>query len=164
MYKTDSTLTETSSVKKLIATYAKAHSDTDSVESDTKVNCLCCESNHNTPFIILSCNHTYHIVCLAETQLSDVYKYPTIDSDYSQTRTCKMCQKPLETEELIFLHSKYLNTTKGHIQTHNDNVARLESQLANIKSELRVCYEYVHKLEAQREKSKQIIGVLSTHI
>jgi hypothetical protein len=36
--------------------------------------------------------------------------------------------------------------------------------MKKIKDELRVCYEYKHKLEQQREKSKQIVSILSTMI
>lgn len=162
MLKTDSTFSDNSIVKNLISKYEH---DTDTeTDAPNVLRCSeCVVDRTNTPFMILSCNHMYHVVCLAETQLSDVYKYPTIDGDYFRHRLCKVCQRPLETEELVFLHSKYLSTTKDHIEMHSDNVSRLEKQLFDMKSELRVCYEYLHKLEAQREKSKQIISVLSTH-
>ena len=126
--------------------------------------CRICEnkSGRQDNYMILSCNHTFHIYCLAETHFNDVYKFHVIDSDYFGTRKCLVCNNLMQTEELMFLHSKFLNGTKDRIDSHNTKIESLELKLKDIKEDLRVCYEYKHKLEHEREKSKQIVATLMT--
>jgi hypothetical protein len=128
--------------------------------------CKICDnkSGRDDNYVILSCNHTFHIYCLAETHFNDVYKFHVIDSDYFGTRKCLVCEKSMQTEELMFLHSKFLNSTKDRIENHNHKIETLDAKLKEIKEELRVCYEYKHKLEHEREKSKQIVATLMTMI
>lgn len=128
--------------------------------------CRICEnkSGRQDNYMILSCNHTFHIYCLAETHFNDVYKFHVIDSDYFGTRKCLVCDNTMQTEELMFLHSKFLNGTKDRIENHNTKIESLEAKLKDLKEDLRVCYEYKHKLEHEREKSKQIVATLMTMI
>lgn len=114
------------------------------------------------PFIILSCNHIFHIKCLAEVNFKDIYKYPVIDSEYFESRNCIVCDETMQTEDLMYLHSKFLSSTKKLISKHQTSIEHLENQLKQIKIELRTCYDYKHKLEQEREKSKQIVSVLTT--
>jgi hypothetical protein len=120
------------------------------------------DSRSDSPFIILSCNHIFHVKCLTRMHLDDIYKFPVIDGEYFDKCKCLECDGSLQTEELMFLHSKFLSTTKDHIATHQKNIQTLEDRLKEIKEELKVCYDYKHKLEGDREKSKQIVGILST--
>jgi hypothetical protein len=115
-------------------------------------------------YIVLSCNHVFHVSCLAESQFMDVYKYHIIDSEYFGSRQCLVCSNKIQTEEMMFLHSKFLSGTKGRIESHDSQINNLEGQMKQIKEELRVCYEYKHKLEHEREKSKQIVATLMTMI
>jgi len=122
---------ENSVVRKLINKYqVEENSETDSMDYNVKRNkdrqseirmitCKLCldENTDKGNYIILSCNHIYHIKCLAEEHFNDVLKYPL-----------------------------------------------LEDQMTKIKNDLRVCYDYKHKLEQEREKSKQIVSILSTMI
>ena len=128
--------------------------------------CRICEnkSGRQDNYMILSCNHTFHIYCLAETHFNDVYKFHVIDSEYFGTRKCLVCNNLMQTEELMFLHSKFLNGTKDRIDSHNTKIESLEVKLKDVKEDLRVCYEYKHKLEHEREKSKQIVATLMTMI
>jgi hypothetical protein len=114
------------------------------------------------PFIILSCNHIFHIKCLAEVNFTDIYKYPVIDTEYFESRHCTVCNETMQTEDLMYLHSKFLSSTKKLITKHQTSIEHLENQLRQIKVELRTCYDYKHKLEQEREKSKQIVSVLTT--
>ena len=113
-------------------------------------------------YLILSCNHIFHIQCLAETYFQDIYKYPIIDSDYFSNCKCSICDSQLQLEELMYLHGKFLSNTKNLIGKHQTSIQHLEIQLKKIKNELRTCYDYKHKLEQEREKSKQIVTILST--
>jgi len=63
---------------------------------------------------------------------------------------------------LMYLHSKFLSSTKKLIGKHQNSIDNLENQLKQLKNELRTCYDYKHKLEQEREKSKQIVSVLTT--
>lgn len=123
---------------------------------------LCNRNDTNESYVILSCNHVFHIKCLVETHFQEVYKYPIIDQEYFSHRCCSVCSEPLQQEELMYLHGKFLSNTKQSITKHQTSINALETQLRRIKDELRTCYEYKHRLEQQREKSKQIVSILST--
>jgi hypothetical protein len=127
---------------------------------------ICNEANEITDhaFIILSCNHIVHIKCLAETHFKDIYSYSTIDTEYFENRKCTTCNSSIQVEEMMYLHSKFLSNTKNLIQKHQTSIEDLELQLDHIKKELRICYDYKHKLEKDREKSKQIVSILTTTI
>lgn len=125
---------------------------------------LCKNNSSKDNFFILSCDHIYHIQCLADTHFEDIYKYPIIDTEYFSSRKCNICYKQLQLDEVMYLHGKYLKNTKDFIERHQNSIENLEYQSKKIKDELRVCYEYKHKLEQQREKSKQIVSILSTMI
>lgn len=129
-----------------------------------KISCKLCanKSNHNDSYIILSCNHMFHIYCLADNHYNDNYRLDIIGSEYFSTRKCPTCEKQLQTEELMFLHSKFLSYTKGKVESHQQSILCLETQFNKIKEELRICYEYKQKLDNEREKSKQIVTSLMT--
>jgi hypothetical protein len=139
-------------------------SDIASTRSSISKECHSCNICNDTSgtFIILTCNHIFHIKCLTETSLQDIYTYPIIDSEYLQSRKCPMCDETIQTEDMMYLHSKFLSSTKKLLSNHENSLQNLENQLRQIKIEIRSCYDYKHKLEQQREKSKQIISVLST--
>ncbi len=170
---------ENSVVKKLINKYQEENSEIDSMDgmrvirkdndrqSEIRViTCkLCLDKNTDKGnYIILSCNHIYHIKCLAEEHFNDVLKYPLIDNDYFESRKCNICLKNLQVEEMMYLHSKFLSNTKDLLDKHQLNINELENQMTKIKNDLRTCYDYKHKLEQEREKSKQIVSILSTMI
>jgi hypothetical protein len=127
-------------------------------------HCCACgnKSGVQDAFIILSCNHIYHVQCLTNVHFSDVSKFTSIDSEFFNTRKCPSCTKNIPYEEQMYLHSKFLSSTKDHIVKHQDAIGKLENQLQRIKDELRVCYEYKNKLEKEREKSKEIVTMLTT--
>jgi|UniRef100_A0A6C0DW14 hypothetical protein len=169
---------ENSVVRKLINKYqVEENSETDSMDYNVKRNkdrqseirmitCKLCldENTDKGNYIILSCNHIYHIKCLAEEHFNDVLKYPLIDNDYFESRKCNICLKNLQAEEMMYLHSKFLSNTKDLLDKHQISITELEDQMTKIKNDLRVCYDYKHKLEQEREKSKQIVSILSTMI
>lgn len=139
----------------------------DVVSNNPTVNVLCgiCNSNSkNDNFIILSCNHLFHIKCMVESEFDDIYKFNALDKEFFTNRKCKQCNVQLQTEELLFLHGKFLSSTKNNLESHQKSIANLEAQMNKIKEELRVCYNYSHKLEQQREKSKQIVTTLTSMI
>jgi hypothetical protein len=144
--------------------YTKKQDDSVSNVSSTNKEEHACEMCNQKigPFIILGCNHIFHVRCLAEMNFEDVYKFSVIDTEYFESRSCPCCHERIQTEELLYLHSKFLSSTTKHITTHQKSIEHLENQIKQIKIELRTCYDYKHKLEQEREKSKQIVSVLAT--
>jgi len=69
------------------------------------------KSGQDGNFILLSCNHVFHVHCLAENHFSDIMKYSVIDNEYFNSRKCPVCLKQIETEELAFLHRKFQKST-----------------------------------------------------
>jgi hypothetical protein len=149
-----------SELKQMFNTKNTTKSENASTKED--YTCECCDNKSSGSFIILSCNHMFHIKCLTEMNLKDIYKYPVLDIEYFESRKCSVCDENIQTEDMLYLHSKFLSSTKKLISNHDNSIEHLEHQLRQIKSELRTCYEYKHKLEQEREKSKQIVSVLST--
>lgn len=132
------------------------------ISNQENFSCKICSDNTTKNFLILSCNHIFHINCLAESHFKDIYEFPLIDSEYFDSRKCPCCNEQLQTEELMYLHGKFLSGTKKLISKHQNSIEHLESQLNQIKNELRTCYDYKHKMEKESEKSKQIVSILTT--
>lgn len=128
------------------------------------LKCCICENKKGREdnYVVLSCNHVFHVYCLISIQFHDIYNFHIIDNEYFSSRKCVSCEKSIQMEELMFLHSKFLNGTKDKIEQHNSKIESLENKLKDVKEELRVCYDYKHKLEHEREKSKQIVANLMT--
>ena len=130
-------------------------------QQDKKLGCAyCSDKNKNDNFVVLSCNHVFHVSCLAEKQFYE--QSCVIDSDYFDSRKCDVCFAQIQPEELMFIHSKFLNSTKSKMTIHQRAIESLEEKLKHVKDELRVCYDYKQKLEHEREKSKQIVATLMT--
>lgn len=138
----------------------------DQPTSDNSINCRLCNNSNpnvqNNSYIILSCNHLHHIYCLVDCHYNDNYRFDVINNEYFSTRKCPTCNTTLQTEELMFLHSKFLSYTKDKVESHQTKISNLETQFNKLKEELRVCYEYKQKLDTEREKSKQIVTSLMT--
>ena len=92
-------------VKKLVNIHEKLIHDSENKEVN-HVTCGICKDlpifdesldikTSKKKYIILSCNHIYHIKCLAEEHFNDVLKYPLIDNDYFDSRKCNICLKNL---------------------------------------------------------------------
>jgi len=176
-----STETESSDQKKIVNQLTKFYlksNETSEVIQDTpdelpkveqkvskgQLSCQICNDRREKHgnYVILGCNHIFHVICLAEQHFADIYKYPLLDEDFFQTRKCILCSKMLSNDDLLFLHSKFLNGTVDRIGHHQKSIEQLENQMKSIKLELKTCYDYKHKLEHQREKSKQIVATLMT--
>ena len=128
--------------------------------------CLLCNNTKGTKdnYVILSCNHVFHVHCLAQEQFAEIYNFPVIDEDYFNSRKCLVCNKRMQSVEIMFLHSKFLNGTRDKIDSHNRSIQQLEEKLSSMKEELRICYDYKHKLERERENSKQILATIATRL
>lgn len=118
----------------------------------------------NDSYIILSCNHIYHIKCLADEHHYDAKKCHVLDDEFFNGRRCNVdsCNTTIETAEILFIHNKFYKSTNEHMLRHETQIQRLEHEMNKLKDDLRLCMEYKQKLEFEREKSKQIIAMLNT--
>jgi hypothetical protein len=142
------------------------YTDQEHIDTKESLSCKFCfeKSGKHDNYIVLSCNHVFHIQCLAESHFNDVYKFNVIDTEYFESRKCLVCTKKLEVEELMFLHTKFLSNTKEKLQSHQTKIVSIEERIRKLKEELRVCYDYRHKLDHDRGKSKQIVTTLMTEM
>ncbi len=123
--------------------------------------CEYCENKVNSKFIILDCGHIFHIKCLVENHLKDIYNYPVIDDEYFSHKVCSICKVQISREDLLFLHTKYITSTDKDIDEFTTSMNKLEEQMNNLKNEIKTCFDYKHKLQQSREKSKQIIAIMN---
>ena len=130
-----------------------------------KKNIICeyCNEYGDGNFIILNCNHVFHIICLANEHFEDS-KINIIDENFFNKRKCLICYQQLELEDVQLIHNKYHKHTKQYIKQQQDRILNLDSQMNKIKEELRVCYVFKEKLEKEKEKSTQIIITINTLI
>jgi len=153
-------------VKKLVNIHEKIiHNNLEVAEKNytTCVTCeICKDEGTSKNYIILSCNHIFHINCLVKCHYKDVFDYPVIDNDFFENRKCTICNTKLELEQIMYLHGTFMSNTKNLLTNHQYSIENLEGQLKQLKVELRILYDYKHKLEKEREKSKQIISILNT--
>ena len=138
LYETDSDrssieLTSKSKVTELRNMYSGKSKDnvTDDYASSHITDSHSCNicNDQSGPFIILSCNHIFHIKCLVEVNFKDVYKYPILDTEYFESRRCITCNENMQTEDMMYLHSKFLSSTKKLICKHQTSIENLENQL-----------------------------------
>ena len=124
---------------------------------------LCCNQNATKDtFMILNCQHIFHIKCLVDNHYLDANKFGVIDEEYLNSRKCTVCNKQMEMEDILYIHNKFYKNTKEYITKQNEIINQLDKQMTKLKDELRTCYEYKQKLEHQREKSRQITVTINT--
>ena len=122
---------------------------------------MCSESNDN-PFIILNCNHIYHIICLANEQIEYSKQCQIIDNDTFFNKMKCNCGELLESSEIMMIQNKFYKNTDYYIQTHDIKINKLDDQINLLKEQMKTCIEYKQKLEFEKQKSKQIITLLNT--
>lgn len=123
--------------------------------------CKMCGKNGNEQFIILNCNHIYHIQCLANDQLNTSINCQVIDDTFFNKIKCN-CGELLESSEIMMIQNKFYKGTNIFIKNHDRKIDKLEDQINILKEEMKICMEYKQKLEFEQQKSKQIITMLNT--
>lgn len=127
-------------------------------EYETKLNyCHLCMKKVDTNCIVLSCNHVYHIPCLAKSQMNFNYLH-----EHTQEKKCSVCGKYMENAEILFLHTKYFNTIKTNIDEQDKKIKHLEEDMNQLKLEYKRSLDIRQKLEYSREQSKKIMIYFST--
>lgn len=123
---------------------------------------MCSTSSSNSQFIILNCNHIFHIDCLAKIQLTDAKNCQIIDNEtFFNKVKCNTCNDQLESSEIMMIHNKFYKGTSSFIKNHNKNIDKLELQINALKEEMKTCIEYKQRLEFEQQKSKEILTLLN---
>jgi hypothetical protein len=144
-------------VKKLVNKHEKRINNENNIKDKSNLICEICKDHSKKNYIILSCNHIFHICCLTQSH------YKTyIEDDFFENCKCTICNQKLELEQIMYLHSTFMTNTKNLLENHQYSIENLEGQLQVLKIELRTLYDYRHKLEKEREKSKRIMCILNT--
>lgn len=131
------------------------------LETNQQVNCSICNSKDSKySFVILSCGHIFHAKCIGELHTKN--KNNIIDKDFLLSQECNVCSKTIDTEDMMYIHSKFLKNLKTTLEDKEVGISLLNNKLSMIKEELRVHYEHKQKLENERDISKQISIVIST--
>jgi hypothetical protein len=135
----------------------------DSSCKSTKIHyCEMCKTEgQDSSFIILECGHLFHINCLANDHHNESRKRPILDDDFFSNRKCIICEVPLDSSEMMYVHSKYTKGTSSQIKSHDQQITKLERHINKLKEEMKIAIEYKQKLEFDKEKSKQIMVMLN---
>lgn len=129
-----------------------------SIDSNLKNFCNICNNQNDGQFIILSCNHTFHIKCVAsKMNLNNTY----IDQN---SFYCEMCNYILDSSEILYIYNKFYKETNNYIHDCDSKIKDLEKNLNKIKDELRINFEYKQKLEKSKEYSKIVILTLNNNL
>lgn len=135
------------------------------IEQNNKKNIFICEmcnkNGDNAQYIILNCNHIYHIQCLANNQLNTAINCQIIDNTFFNNIRCN-CGELLESSEIMMIQNKFYKGTTIFIGNHDKKIDKLEDKINILKEEMKICMEYKQRLEFEQQKSKQIITMLNT--
>ena len=100
--------------------------------------CKMC-GNNDPPFVILNCNHIYHINCLAKEQVQSAIQCPILDNDtFFNTIKCN-CGEVLEYYEIRRIQDQFYQGTYNYIKTHDLKINKLETQINILKEEMKIC-------------------------
>lgn len=131
-------------------------------DTNTKATCELCKDISESKFVILNCGHVFHVQCLVQYQLKDIYKYETLGESYFTNTKCKVCDVIVDKEDMLIIHTKYMSSTESLLLMFVNRLETLDYELKKVKDDLRSCLDEKHVLEQSREKSKHIISILET--
>lgn len=122
---------------------------------------MCRCDTEDSLFIILSCNHSFHINCIANQHQLDAKNCHVLDDEFFNDRKCYVCETQMDSSEIMYIHSKFSKATVNMINTHDLQINKLERQINKLKEEMKIALEYKQRLEFEKEKSKQIMLMLN---
>jgi hypothetical protein len=140
-----------------------SHQERSTLSSTREQNpCSLCDNTNDTQLIVLECNHSFHIKCLAEIDHDDSKNYIVLDNLFFKERKCITCNYTIDTAELMYIHSKYTRNIKETINDCDSTIKDLEIQLRFIKEQMKKSFECKQIIEYSQNKSKQLIIMLNT--
>jgi hypothetical protein len=83
-------------------------------------HCQICNKTRSDNFIILNCNHTFHINCLA-----NIYG-----------RDCAYCHHPIHDIELTYLHDKFCYNAERTIINMNRTINKLKAYIKKLQESI----------------------------
>jgi len=99
--------------------------------------CQICNKTQSDNFIILNCNHTFHINCLA-----NFHHGPTDGSLHKLN--CAYCQCHIDDLELVYLHNKFCKNVTVNIINMNENIKKLQTKIKKFQEAI-IETEYQYK-------------------
>ena len=125
---------------------------------EVELTCGICHIKDTKQFIILHCSHLAHVKCIVEHHLKDEV---FVNKEYLASLACTQCNSTLDSYEIMFMHSKYLSSSEKTLGEYSETIYKLEETLKTLKEEIRTCMEYENKLKQSRDKSRQIVSMLT---
>lgn len=157
--------------KKIFDQYEHSVTDHSSMNSNSNSNfnytkpmftCNICNISNSDSFIVLGCNHVFHIKCLASDQLNLSRKCEIIDNEsFFNLIKCNCCGYLLDSTEILHIQLKNYKSSNTYLTLHIDKINKLEEQLNKLKDELQDCVVYKQKIEFEQTRSKDIITFLN---
>lgn len=105
--------------------------------------CQICNKTRSDNFIILNCNHTFHINCLANFHLG-----------LSSQRNCAYCKTYIEDLELKYLHNKFCDTVSKDIINMKEKLDKLQNKIKKIQ-------ESIRQTEHEKKRSEVILDSMN---
>jgi hypothetical protein len=99
-------------------------------------HCQICDKTRSDNFIILNCNHTFHINCLANFR----------------GRGCAYCHHPIDELDFKYLHNKFCNNAEH-------NIINMNEMISNLKAKIKKLQDSIIETERQYKRSQAILGV-----
>lgn len=113
--------------------------------------CQICNKVKNDNFVVLNCNHMFHIKCLA------IYHH-------TNNHTCAYCHHCIDNLELEYIHNKFCNNTTQTIIDINESIVKkthkinkLQMKIEEYHNSINQAYRKKGLLESNNEQSKFII-------
>lgn len=113
-------------------------------DNELQNNCcnIHCKNSVHGNYIILSCNHIFHMSCIIDT--------------------CGICNTFLKNEEKIFIHINFKSQLTETINITDNKIQNLEKSLQIIKNEIFEYTNYIKSIEYNKSISKNIITTITT--
>lgn len=124
--------------------------------------CEICKNITDSQFIILSCNHTFHINCLVEYYIIDFVQVEEINETFIHSKKCIKCDTIIDPVDAYHSHLKYISSTKISLENFKTQIDRIDRDLSNLNKEKITCLGYKHRIEKTRDRCEHIMEVLKT--
>jgi hypothetical protein len=117
--------------------------------------------NFNDKFIILDCEHVFHINCIVKNHCDILNEHIIVNNKFIQKCKCTICDKQIDIEDILHIHNKYMKNTKKILNEQVSYLNNLDEKLLKIRNEMTDILEYKKQLENECDKSKRISTTLN---
>jgi hypothetical protein len=113
--------------------------------------CQICNKVKNDNFVVLNCNHMFHIKCLA------IYHH-------KNNNTCAYCHHSIDDLELKYIHNKFCKNTTQTIIDINQSIVKkthkikkLHTKIEELHNSINQSYYQKGLLQSNHERSSRIV-------